>query len=97
MKRRGLINKHVCKNKFQISPLRQKNVNFHFYHYIKNNYMEGTNWSFGPIRVCSNGDPRLNLTYLATMSNYVAYVASPLGLYYFAFIQKGKESQNCFL
>ena len=33
MKRRGLLNKHCCKNKFQISPLRQKKlVNFHFSH-----------------------------------------------------------------
>ena len=33
-KPRGLLNKHFCKKKFQISPLRQKkNANFHFSHY----------------------------------------------------------------
>ena len=34
IKHRGLLNKHFCKKKFQISPSRQKkNANFHFSHY----------------------------------------------------------------
>ena len=34
MKSRGLLNKHCCKNKFKIFPLRQKGiVNFDFSHY----------------------------------------------------------------
>ena len=34
MKRRGLLNKHFCKRKFQISPLRQIFLaNFHFSNY----------------------------------------------------------------
>ena len=34
MKHRGLLNKHFCKNKFQIYPLRQKKiVNIHFSNY----------------------------------------------------------------